>query len=475
MSVNLGNNQINSDYLKVTKVDLFNNKTIVYTLSGSKKIRDSLLSDRVFVEYDKSLNDLDKSVLNIPIVAGLITIAWAYGADFFVEAIDQNYLHSLRAVKNVMKKSFDFPFSEIKANQITPNTFCSDRHGLLFSCGVDSVTSYIKHQTKKPELIYVRGVDVRSDDNESWKYTLEMLNNFSEKAGTEINIIRTNIYEIVDRDLLRRTFDLDWWQNVNHGIALTGLAAPLTCALGLKVLYVAPETTHAMGFTGLSGTSPKIVNNISWASTQARIDNPELTRQMEIRKYLKEFTENVFFPFLKVCNKYEEPGSNCGVCEKCYRTIIGLAVEGIDANKCGFKNINRETFNAIKSRFDTKNLLTKKTFVESKAQFNTRTETYYFWDDIHRHIPKEITHNVCDSKEFLEWFRDFDLSGYLKQAEDSVVLSPSHILLYVAASLIGKCPKNIRIVLNQLLTHLAHHYEKVRWKNVLDTGNVIQQ
>ena len=271
------------------------------------------------------------------------------------------------------------------------------------------------------------------------------------------------MYEILDKDLLHRTFGLDWWQNVNYGLALTGLAAPLTCVTGIKSLLLSSGTSDAMGFVGPSGASPHIINKLSWGSTKVHLDNNKLPRQLKIRNYLKPATEQNYYPFLKVCNKYEEAASNCGVCEKCYHTIVGLALEGIDPNKCGFNNIDVETFKEIKSRFTNKNLLTKKLFIESVGQFNSRMQAFLTWKDIQEHMPEDISHNVCGSQDFLEWFKTFDLSNYLKNADASFVISPSHILLYFANSLSSKAPKNIRIILNQLISSVSHRYEKIRW------------
>ena len=183
------NNQPSSEHLTVTKVRLVNDKTLVFSLSASKKTGGFLLSDKVFVEYDQSIKSLDKSILSIPVVAGLITIAWAQGADFFIEKIDQNYLECLETIAPIMSNSFPkFQFSKIKANQVVPNSFHNDRCGLFFSGGLDSITSYIKRRNEKPVLIFVHGIDVRSDDDESWKKTSELLENFSTTEGTKVTV-----------------------------------------------------------------------------------------------------------------------------------------------------------------------------------------------------------------------------------------------------------------------------------------------
>ena len=453
-----------NEYIKIEKAELLNDKTLVFKLSCSKQIRDCLLSDKIYIQYDRSIRGLDNSVLNIPAVSGLITIAWAHGADLYVEELDRTYLESLRKIQPVMTKMYpDFPSSKINVRKVVSNRFCNNKYGLLLSGGVDSITSYIKHRNKKPELIYVWGIDVRSHDTESWKKTLKMLENFSAREGVRINVIRTNIYEMLDKDFLRRKFGLDWWQNVSFSITLTGLCAPLTCVADVKYLLVAAGVTPA-ACRYPSGSIPLANNNLSWGDIQVFQDNLELSRQLKIRYFLKDFAENYFHPFLKVCNKIEEPASNCGVCEKCYRTIVGLVVEGIDPVKCGFNNVDRETFEKIKERFYNNSLLTRKFFIESRGEFYIRMTDVFLWEDIHQHIPEKINHNVRGSKEFLEWFRNFNLSRYIQHANNNVVISPFHILYNCALYFSDHIPKNMRIATKQLLKSLAHRYEKIRWK-----------
>jgi hypothetical protein len=357
----------------------------------------------------------------------------------------------------------DFPSSEINVRKIVSNRFCNNKYGLLFSGGVDSITSYIKHRNKKPVLIYVWGIHVRSYDTKSWKKTFKMLEDFSAREGTRINVIRTNIDEMLDRDFLHRKFGLDWWENVSHGIALTGLCAPLTCVADVKSLLIASSATSRFRYP-IGLYPPLINNNLSWGDIQVFLDNPELSRQLKIRYFLKDFTENYFHPFLKVCNKGDEVASNCGVCEKCYRSIVGLVVEGIDPVKCGFDNVDRETFETIRERFYCNNLLTRKFFIESRGEFYIRMGDVFLWEDIHQHISEKINHDVRGSKEFLEWFRSFNLSRYIQHANNNVVISPTHILYDCATYFGDRMPKNLRMATNKLLRPLSHHYEKFRWK-----------
>ncbi|NIQ04578.1 MAG: hypothetical protein GWO20_02255, partial [Candidatus Korarchaeota archaeon] len=170
--------------------------------------------------------------------SGVIAVAWAIGADVQVETLDQTYLQSLNTIKTPMKQLFpDFSFStEIEVGDVISNSFSNSRSGLLFTGGVDSVTSYIKHKQERPDLIKVWGAEVPFDDKKTWRKVHKIVTDFSETEGVKLHIIRTNIPRVLKKHVLYRELGLDWWLDVNHGFVLTGSCAPLTCTSGIETL-----------------------------------------------------------------------------------------------------------------------------------------------------------------------------------------------------------------------------------------------
>jgi len=148
------------------------------------------------------------------------------------------------------------------------------------------------------------------------------------------------------------------------------------------------------------GSHPLIDNKLSWANIRVIHHGANLSRQEKIRYLLKDYIEtHKRYPVLRVCySQFREP--NCGKCEKCLRTITGLILEDIDPKKCGF-NIGKDFF-----------IFLKKSFLERRHNFYLG-DKYGLWNDIQRHIPNKLSNDMYNSKEFFEWFRDFDLSENL--------------------------------------------------------------
>jgi hypothetical protein len=137
-------------------------------------------------------------------------------------------------------------------------------------------------------------------------------------------------------------------------------------------------------------------NNISWADVGVVHDGFELSRQQKLRFLCRE--ENLhYLSNLRVCSDSARK-PNCGDCEKCFRTIAGMALEGVDPNRCNFA-VDERTFPHMRD------CLRKGKMAPGESQ-------QFMWRDIQKNIPEQIDTDVNGSREFLAWLRTFDLSNY---------------------------------------------------------------
>jgi hypothetical protein len=93
------------------------------------------------------------------------------------------------------------------------------------------------------------------------------------------------------------------------------------------------------------------------------------------------------------------PGAlNCSQCEKCARTIVSLVVGGVDPESCGFK-VTLETVAYMKQRLQSGTI--------------AKSHLALWWGPAQREIPEQLEGDMYGLREFLEWFRDFDLGDGL--------------------------------------------------------------
>lgn len=440
--------------IKINKINFLNDKTISFNLSYPKQVEKYFSSNTIVIQYEESIKGTEQSILNIPALSSLITVAWAIGTDIYVNEIDKTYLESLNNIKKVLRSWYPhFSFNtKINVEGIVTNNINKKKiKGLLFSTGLDSWTSYIKHRSEKPSLIYVWGAEHQNHSflDTHYEKLSKKLSEFLYKKNQPLMNIRTNIPQMTNKQFLYKKFRLNWWEQVCHSIVLTGLCSPITYINDIGYLYISSSRSydsHKLDWPW--GSHPLIDNNISWAGTKVIHDNYDLSRQLKIRYLLKDyFHDNNIF--LKVCNNHNYILSNCSRCEKCSRTIVGLVSEDIDPSKIGFV-INKKTFHHIKKR-----LVNGEFFSERDRDFYNKLALKAHWKDIQKNIPTKIMYDYHGSKEFLNWYKGINFNDISNNTEIRL------LLISLIKTNINRMPKKIKKKINIFLEKLIYKTNKV--------------
>lgn len=427
-------------YIKINDLKIDNGKVITFELSYSKNIESYLLHSHLYIEYDEDISKVPKSILYIPAISGTIFLAWHLGADICVAEVDQTYLDSINKIKKIMNNWYpSLPYSKILAKKIVSNNFHNSKCGMLFSGGLDSMATYIRHRGEKPSLIHCVTRDKYKNSDKSH------LVRFACDEDVDFNIVKTNINSVLHEALLSAKFGVDWWGNINHSMVYTGLSAPLTSKKMISKLLIA--SSHTSDFKLLWGSNPLLDNSIAWSGTNVNHDGYELSRQDKIKYVFKDQAEGLDgYKFLRTLSiipddcrgtnmRAREICGKCGPCldnkrEKCLRTIVGLVLEDIDCNNCGF-NADRETFDQIKQRIMGGRLYKKKLLMNTFGEYVESKSVLFFWEDIQKHISHATSNpHMYNSEEFFKWFRDYDISKY----KDSIKLSDLPRLLLASSA-----------------------------------------
>jgi hypothetical protein len=330
-------------------------------------------------------------------VANIAPIAWAVGADIQLNEIDATYLQSLTKVKDAYQNLHsNFSFSgDIHAEEKVRNEFGGDRTGMLFTGGVDSLTSYVRHKQKKPDLISVWGLpDIYPFEEKFGNRMWEDVGRFADLDGLESIRVKTDMLSNINRELMSREFGLPWFRDAAFGLYLLGLCAPVTATRKIDTIIIAAGRTEDC--KGPSGSLPSIDNHVSWADVRVVHDGYEISRQQKLR-HLCNKENSRYLAHLRVCWEWTFE-NNCGNCEKCFRTITGLALEGVDPNNCNF-NVKEKTFPYIMNRF-------------RRGEIALGYMPLFMWRDIQKHIPDQIDIDINGSREFLRWLKGYDLSKH---------------------------------------------------------------
>jgi len=368
-------------------------------LETSKDLKCFIKSNHLFVEYDADIFT-DESILNIPLTATVLPLAWLSGSDIYVDQLDKHFKESMDKIQIYFKDMYPLiPFTtKIHVAELVDNKIhvkdVDRRTGLLFSGGVDSTYSMISNIQSKPRLIMHWGVDRRPYPiyKEYWSRVNDTYNKLADKYDLHLNLIKTNVQEILNLRRIEHRYHKElfygsFWVRLQHSFVLLSLAAPLSMERFDKLLIAASGWSGKMPKYNPYPQIPETDEKIAWADLFVKHDG-YIERYKKTRKIIEFFKDEG--TKLRVCLNYNDmlEGLNCCKCEKCYRTIAQIVQLEVDPKNYGFK-VDNSTWERMRRYYTNKNELE--------------------WSDLNTQklIPHAIEYDLHGSKAYFEWLREF--------------------------------------------------------------------
>ncbi|QLH77893.1 hypothetical protein HZS55_11545 [Halosimplex rubrum] len=389
------------------------------TVSYSDDLRRFFDDSPFYAEYDVDVSALPESILTIPVLAQVCPVAWAVGADVRAPAVDRRFLDALETVGSALYEMYPFIQGGRVVVERAPEwddvappygTGTADGTGLLFTGGVDSLATYVRHREETPTLITIQGWVVSVDEPERWRRLRARTESFADRFGVDARFVRSNALEFLDTAMLDARYQTDhdgaWYSAVGCGLGLLGLCAPLAVADGMGEIYVAASVWQGMetppvvddwdGRAMPWGSHPDIDDRVAWAGTQGVHDLFELERQERIET-LVDYVETHDADLPVYSCSASEVADNCNRCEKCVRTALGLALAGLDPSDHGF-HVDRASFEHAVERF------------EAGAWLNDQHAPYH-WQTFQKRIPDDAALPMDGADDFLAWLRQADFES----------------------------------------------------------------
>jgi hypothetical protein len=382
-------------------------------VSPPRGLRKYFKTVRFFAHYDADIV-ADRSILNLPLVATVLPLAWLTGSNIYVEALDRTFQASMDALKHAFEKMYcNVHFNtKITAGTLVDNTIANvdpwERTALLFSGGVDSTYTLLTHRDLKPHLIMMWGVDNFAYPQHSahWVKAVSTYSAFAERLRVPLHLIQTNSSQIlhdrrIEHDFHKLLYDGTLRARLQHSLLLLPLVAPLSMGRFDRLFIAASnDPTHPyLRAPRAWASNPGLDEKIVWANVRVTHDG-YIPRTAKITGAIKEYVKTDKL-HLRVCTRSQLEGGhlNCGACEKCFRTILALIAAGIDPNACGFA-VDDSTFHSIRSLLETEGLDTQS--IESE------------WRPIAQLLHERGDTEYNGSKDFFHWFRSFDFNSTKK-------------------------------------------------------------
>jgi len=257
--------------------------------------------------------------------AALTPALWAGERRIAVEAeLCPEFLDNIAVVRKVFQNWFPqiSQSMPIEAKKRTSAAVPQQRSAFFFTGGVDSLAALRTNRLNFPpnhpgsvqDGIIVFNLEV--EDPQAFQYALKALTTIADDARITLVPASTNV----------RVLKEDWkfWWTAHMGPALGAIAHALSGRINSAIIasdYDVPNMRP-------HGSHPLVDPYFSSFNLKIRYDGTALSRLDKLR-LLADWPAGL--DNLRVCNKQEQyqPGRfNCGQCEKCLRTMLGLIAAG---------------------------------------------------------------------------------------------------------------------------------------------------
>ena len=391
-----------------------------YNFVLNKNLRKVFPND-FWYEYSELTEELPDWVSQIPLLANTAPVIWLLGLKVRIPSCEKTFWESLEALKKVFQNLY--PEKKWDGEIICENIFVApmvlkendNNIAMLFSGGLDSVTTLVRHCKEKPILLCVNGADVALNDTDRWSSLHENTEAVARQYGSRALFVTSNFRTFLNRNLLRESVkdfsEKDWWMGFQHGWGLSGFLVPLLWNSKSAIGYIA--SSDHIEDQSLIGSRPDLDECLKWNNGKIIHDGTEYRRHNKVEYLCEQEKLGMKIPEIKVCLRSFAAGENCCMCEKCARTIATfLTIGNSQPELFGFHEytkMGKEWLPIFKRNLE-------------KGRFRLDSD----WDVIKRDIKPLDWYRSQGLKDyqldFLEWLSNADLDA-LREARDAKISS----------------------------------------------------
>lgn len=318
-----------------------NNNLVSINFTPSQNIQQYFNENYFYLEYGCDISTTPKSLAVVPLIANILPMAWFTDTEIIVDELDEDFYNSLENIKAgyidmVPHMSYK---GKVTAKKLVKNEYLknNDSSLLFFSGGVDAYYSYTKHYNEHLELFSVWGSDIALNEENGWNILKNLIEDNFNKENRDIvkNYVKSNFRDCLNYatlgDLVKDSLD-DYWHGFQHGIGIISLATPILYIKGIKNIYFA-STYTLDNLDKPCASRPSIDEAIKIAQTSVVHDGIEANRLQKVLNIVK-FYKGKPNPKIHICWE-QQSGLNCGVCNKCIRTMMELLCAEASPNEYG--------------------------------------------------------------------------------------------------------------------------------------------
>ena len=138
--------------------------------------------DDFWYESEQLPKKLPESIAVIPLLANVAPVVWLFGLNVCINECDDTFFNALNRWKHVLTSLWPETkwHGQIRCKKLVPLKVFTSKNSaksmMLFSGGLDSVTTLMRHKDENPTLLCVRGADCDLHDTDRWNTFVENTN-----------------------------------------------------------------------------------------------------------------------------------------------------------------------------------------------------------------------------------------------------------------------------------------------------------
>jgi hypothetical protein len=254
-----------------------------------------------------------------PFAAALLWPAMKLGEDLVIRGSISTRLHTgMKEIIHIVSRwNIGLHPIDVIADELVPDQATPGITGAFFSGGVDSFYTYLRHKNDEhpiTHLILAKGYDIDPHNPRLWDATAQSIRQVAEHERISLIEIESNVRSLTD-PILSWTF--------THGGCLA--AAAMCLRGGIARMYIASSADAA--HQALRGSH--LATDHLWSTETLSFvhDGWEASRLNKIDEQIAR--SPLALKYLRVCYMNQRGPYNCGKCEKCLRTMVGLYAAGV--------------------------------------------------------------------------------------------------------------------------------------------------
>jgi hypothetical protein len=381
-------------------------KTLNTRVKVSRDLRRYFRKDRFFIRYEQEIN-AGQGTLSIPAVALLLPLAWLTGSRLQVRCLDRTFAAAVEALQTEYSRIYPkIAFgTELIVGELTDSPPNPEGTAMLFSGGLDATYSFFANRHLEPRLIGVFGTEFPLDNEPYLESVRRESASFANRNKVALSFIHTNVPFLFDHRAgihkfaaVRGKVNGDLWKGMGYALGFLSMTAPLSAGRfnHLIIAAWADRETARNVRENPDASSPRVDEKVAWSNL--RVEHHGCLHRYEKAREMRDWLPG---NQVRVCWKFEKAQElgdavNCSRCEKCARTIVALAIGGVDPRLCGFR-IDEESIRYIRDRLE-------------KGR-SSRSHLSKWWEPMQRQLPDHIEGDMFGLREFMKWFRSYDLGA----------------------------------------------------------------